>query len=421
MTSSNQIPTWWRWTLVAVATVILCSCCATPSVKAQEAGESPFQEDTLESGIPETSVIISDEPSASAGTSPSITIEGGLTSASDAMAGPAIPTDSTLICDDGGVCVNPNALLCDAEGRVIGPSDEYICDGGDYFTPAGVRADWSIDGLEQEDAIAHYDTPDGRVVVVPSNRVCIYAPRFAAVRRVVNLVVHEQPQYVSLMLDEQSPAKAIDKQPVASSLQRRAVVINRAKQPPILFRQRQQPGAFVQLVGTMDVFLSVAPYANLTIIRTGQVVGTEKAEIRRASLAAIVWTGVQAPQVVLDARRAEEIDGLQQAGIVYQTDEPNRSRLRLIKLASCNHALPGEEVEFTLRFDNVGDAQIGNMTIVDNLSTRLEYVADSAQSSVDAKFIIAPNAADSAILRWEIKEPLRPGKGGVLRFRARVR
>ena len=49
------------------------------------------------------------------------------------------------------------------------------------------------------------------------------------------------------------------------------------------------------------------------------------------------------------------------------------------------HALPGEVVEFTHRFDNVGDHEIGNVTIVDNLTTRLEYVPNSATSSVDVE------------------------------------
>jgi hypothetical protein len=64
---------------------------------------------------------------------------------------------------------------------------------------------------------------------------------------------------------------------------------------------------------------------------------------------------------------------------------------------------------------------IGNVTIVDNLSTRLEYIAGSAVSSLDANFITEPNPAGSTILRWEIQNPVEPGKGGVLRFRTRVR
>jgi uncharacterized repeat protein (TIGR01451 family) len=296
-----------------------------------------------------------------------------------------------------------------------------LCDGGDFHSPAGVRADWVVEGLEQEDAVAHYDTVDGRIVVVPSNRVCIYAPRFAAVRRVVNLMAHEQPLFINEILDEQSPAKAAETQPVASSLQRHAVAINLAKRPPILFRQRQQAGGLEQLYATMEAYNSVSPYALLEIIRTGQVDNMEKARMATAIQSAITWTGIQAPQVVIDNKRAQEIDGLRQVGIVYQADEPDNPRLRLVKLASCGHALPGEEVEFTLRFDNIGDQVIGNVTIVDNLSTRLEYIPGSAVSSMDANFITEPNPAGSTILRWEVQRPVAPGQGGVLRFRTRVR
>jgi uncharacterized repeat protein (TIGR01451 family) len=113
--------------------------------------------------------------------------------------------------------------------------------------------------------------------------------------------------------------------------------------------------------------------------------------------------------------------GIKQPGVIYQTDGPENPKLRLIKLASCGHAALGEVVEFTLRYDNVGDQVIGNVTIVDNLSTRLEYVPESAKSSVDADFLTQSNDAGSLILRWEIRDPVEPGDGGVLRFRAKVR
>ena len=61
------------------------------------------------------------------------------------------------------------------------------------------------------------------------------------------------------------------------------------------------------------------------------------------------------------------------------------------------------------------------MTIVDNLSTRLEYVPDTAKSSVDADFLTQSNDTGSLILRWEIKDPVKPGDGGILRFRVKVR
>ena len=59
---------------------------------------------------------------------------------------------------------------------------------------------------------------------------------------------------------------------------------------------------------------------------------------------------------------------------------------------------------FTLRFDNCGDQPIGNVVIVDSLSTRLEYVPDSAECSLDAKFSTQPNEGGSA------GGPLRAGQ-----------
>ena len=61
------------------------------------------------------------------------------------------------------------------------------------------------------------------------------------------------------------------------------------------------------------------------------------------------------------------------------------------------------------------------MTILDNLTTRLEYVPDSAQSSLEATSAPSPTSAGSQVLRWEIKDPLPAGQGGVVRFRCRVR
>jgi uncharacterized repeat protein (TIGR01451 family) len=417
---AGQLPAWWRLLMVAVATIILCSCSAPLTAKAQEFFPPITTQAPAIDGNAGASNFISDyQPIDDPPPTPSGVWE--MPSFPSGVDTSGVHSGGTVICDTGNPSDCVGCEIGDLYGPLAGPSDEYLCDGGDFHSPAGVRADWVVEGLEQEDAIAHYDTLDGRVVVTPSNRVCIYAPRFAAVRRVVNLMAHEQPEFINVMLDEQLPAKAAEAQPVASSLQRHAVAINLAERPPILFRQRQQAGQIEQLYATMEVYNSLAAYAVLEIIRTGQVDNAEKPRLATAIQSAITWTGVQAPQVVINNKRAQEMDGLRQVGIIYQADEPDNPRLRLVKLASCGHALPGEEVEFTLRFDNVGDQVIGNVTIVDNLSTRLEYIPDTARSSVDANFITTPNDAGSTILRWEIKEPVKPRTGGVLRFRTRVR
>ncbi len=390
------LPSWWRCVLVALATIILCSCAA------------PAMQDPVANGenVPERP-----SPPMATQTVHAAAIE---ITQSDCPANGS--------CTDNNVARGPaGATALDPYGPLVGPSDEYLCDGGDFVTPAGVRADWTVAGVEEEDAISHYDTVDGRVVVVPSNRVCIYAPRFAAVRRVVNLVAHEQPQFINEMREEQVPIRAIEVQPFASSRQRHAVAVDVGQRPASLFRQREQAGGLENLQATMDAYTSLAAYANLEIVRTGEVSAAKKPRLAQSIQSAITWTGDQAPQVVFGVKQAHAMVGVRQPGIVYQTDEPNRPRLRLLKLASRGHALPGEEIEFTLRFDNIGDQVIGNVTIVDNLSTRLEYIPNSAKSSVDANFLTESTAEETTLLRWEIKDPVEPGAGGVLRFRVRVR
>jgi len=415
--TSCRVPEWWRCLLVALTLLILCSCQALPPDidQARPIGDTSGETKSGEE------LTITDGPAPvrprsgqavevreldakqSASSEPLSSVE-----TSD---GVAAPCDGTC-CGDGCVC--PDQSL-------VGPPDEYLCDGGDFGLPAAVRADWTVDGLEQEDAIAHYDTVDGRVVVTPSNRVCIYAPRFAAVRRVENLVAHERRQLVDLAIDETAPSSAGEMQPVVTSTQRTGVAINLGERPAILFRARQQAAESVNLVKPGEFYNTLGPYANLEIIRTGQIDGSEQAIIKRGVQAAVAWNGDQAAQVVFSNRQAVAVVGLKQPGAVYQTDEPGNPRLRLVKLASTNNALPGEEVKFTLRFDSIGDQVIGNVTIIDNLTTRLEYVPNTAQSTVAASFSAVPNGAGSTVLRWEIKDPVKPGEGGVLQFTCRVK
>jgi uncharacterized repeat protein (TIGR01451 family) len=312
-------------------------------------------------------------------------------------------------------------VALDPYGPVPGPSDEYLCDGGDFITPAGVTKQRKIVGLEPEDAISHYDTADGRVLVTPSNRVCIYAPRFAAVRRVVQVVAHEQPVFVNQALEEQSPMKARKALPPISARQRKVLAVDLGQRPANLFRQRQQAGGLENLQAAADVFTSIGPYANLTIIRAGEVSDAEKPRLERSLQSAKTLTGVQAPQVLFDVKQAQAEVGVRQPGLIYQTSGPTSPQLRLLKLASCGQALPGDEIEFTLRYDNIGDQTIKNVTIADNLTTRFEYIPGTAKSSVNADFITEENSVGSLVLRWEIKPPVKPGEGGVLRFKVKVR
>jgi uncharacterized repeat protein (TIGR01451 family) len=144
--------------------------------------------------------------------------------------------------------------------------------------------------------------------------------------------------------------------------------------------------------------------------------------LARSHQAAVAWSHEQAVQVILDLKGAMAAVKDEQVGTVFTaTVPPGNPKLRIIKLASTPYALPGEEVWFTLRFDNVGNQTIGNVTIIDSLSTRLEYVEGSAQCSREGKFSTQPNEGESLVVCCELAKPLEVGKGGVIRFCCRVR
>jgi uncharacterized repeat protein (TIGR01451 family) len=163
------------------------------------------------------------------------------------------------------------------------------------------------------------------------------------------------------------------------------------------------------------------PYEDVSVIRRGVFEGSDKPRLAQSIEAAVVWTHLQAIQVVLDEQRADVVVGDQRAEAVFVAESKGVDRLRVIKVASTNYARPGETIDFTIRFDNVGDQVIGNVTIIDNLTNRLEYVPDTAQSSRAGNFLTEYNEAGSLALRWEVTDPLPPGEGGIVRFRCRVR
>jgi uncharacterized repeat protein (TIGR01451 family) len=301
------------------------------------------------------------------------------------------------------------------------PEQEYLRDGGDKETRVIVREDWRVDGLDLEDTVAHYDTLDGRTLVAPSNEVCLYAPRFSAVRRVDNLFEGEQlakagghMQPIALVGHEEKQFAATNMQPIQPVGDRAARRANIAKQ-----RDMGVPVFTVLVPAPLQD--RIKPHENVQLYLAGELTAGEKALLAKAARAAVVWETTQAVQIILDGKRAQADIKVQDVGVVYRVDEPNNPKLRLCKTASATSALPGEEIEFTLWFDNMGDQTIGNVTILDNLTTRLDYVPESAQSSVKATFSVAPNNGDSLTLRWEIAEPLEPGDGGIVRFKCRVR
>lgn len=302
------------------------------------------------------------------------------------------------------------------------PEEEYLWDGGDLEPRAEVSPDWSIQGLEPEDTIVHFDTVDGHVRVQPSNRVHLYAPRFAAVRLVTGANVEHQIDAPRGYEMQKPFGQLRENQLARHSVQHDAAQRQVGRKRVTTYRDRDGWQEISSRLVPLDFHDAFLPYENNSVIRRGKFEQLEKPRLAEAVQAAVTWSGDQAAQVVLDGQQASEVVLDRQVGHVHRFDKlPGRPCLRVIKVASTHYAQPGEHVDFTIRFDNVGDEVVGNVTVVDNLTTRLEYVADSAQSSVTAKFSAQENEHGSSVLRWEVEAPLKPGDGGVVRFRCLVR
>jgi uncharacterized repeat protein (TIGR01451 family) len=317
----------------------------------------------------------------------------------------------------------------------LGPEEEYLFDGGDHALKAGFDGQGGIGGVDPQDAVAEYVDSCGRRCLVCSNRVCLFAPRFAALRSVLPLGGYD----VVLRVGN---AKAL-----ANQLQ------VDVRWPPFQARQAEQPVGFegrlrpsgtenVQRLIRLDLRevleaqqLNIGPLAVVAVQGLARLTEVERTLLLRQIEFAQEYNGVQGlkendslagpvilghiqngPEVIIG--RAETRD------LTVCCDEcpcPPDKPLVLVKCADKHAAQPGEVVTFTLRYSNHGGRPISGVAVVDSLTTRLEYIPGSAQSDRDAVFTVQENEAGSLLLRWEVSGVLQPGSSGILKFQARVR
>ena len=300
--------------------------------------------------------------------------------------------------------------------------DEYVFDGNDRSESVRVDANWNIYGLQTEDTIGHFDTLDGRRLVTPSNRVAVYAPRFGAVRK-VDGVFNARLNQPTIAVEEKTPvALAAGKDESNTTKQHLAIERNNGSIRASGFIDQTRgvnSNSVTKLFGFRNSF---SPYENLMLIKTGRMSSGESARLQLGLQSALVWEddlGLQVvnakitPVITKDLKQTQELMSVE--------SEDGKAILRVTKIASKIAARAGEIVEFTIRFDNLSRKKIGNVTLVDNLTRRLEYVPNSTECSHEANFITRRNDGGSLMLRWEIIEPLEGGNGGIIRFKCRVR
>lgn len=342
----------------------------------------------------------------------------GITSTADAVKSPLKIDPNTA---ERWRYVDGRGLVTDDVPKDL-PNDEYIVVGGDTGGEAFALPNWDVHNLESDETIAHFDTVNGEIKVEPSNRFVIYAPRFGTVRQTVGPKSESQNTRLNSMNNDIAVSEERRRETVDFRTQEETASMTRGNVQTTDMRANQPGGVMTGEEGLIEESSKVLTASANAMLREAAVSDQEKAVLTEGAAAAAAWGKTQGVAVQIDKVAAQGNITLQGAATIYSVDNSTKtSQLRLFKAASKQEAAPGELIEFTIRYENVGNEVIGNVTILDSLSARLEYVDDSAISSKNAEFLVKNNETGSLLLRWEITDPLEPHDFGVLSFLCRVR
>ncbi len=299
--------------------------------------------------------------------------------------------------------------------------NEFLCNGGDRPPAARARYNDQFVGVDLEDTVVRYTTDAGNVHVQESNRVCLYAPRFASVRKVTGAESGGMAISVVALDKPEGPIRMRVNEPGLALTGRDELRYGERTRGPDAIRARDR-GVPIEGILQPEMAAEVlAAIMNLALVNRGILIDLDEPLIRRAALSAITWSIDQEMQVVVAGLAPISITRDQSAEELTVYELPDAGRLRICKLADKSDALPGEIVTFVIRVDNIGDSAVDEIVLTDSLTTRLEYVEDSQSSTVEAEFSYTENVGQSLQLTWKLASPLKVGEGAKIEFRCRVR
>jgi uncharacterized repeat protein (TIGR01451 family) len=300
--------------------------------------------------------------------------------------------------------------------------DEYLLDGGNRGFPVHYDQ-YHRHGVETEDTIAEYTDDTGENHIKATNRVAIYAPRFGAVRSITVPDLGTSIKKIAFSQDAVLPSRLDNR-----------VATNRytLNQPAHDVRMRSRASAYAsdawQDNASQTVRLDIHEtllnaFEDSQFVQSGQFLKSEEARLSYALQAAANWTRDLNPVVAATTRESNEVYARfrpkELVGI--EIDHKRIGELRIVKLADKKVAKPGDVITFTIRYDNLGDRPLHHIRIIDNLTPRLEFIEDSAESELAGDIITEDNGEGSLVLKFILENAL-PGKtGGAIKFQCRVR
>ncbi|MEM6690264.1 MAG: DUF11 domain-containing protein [Planctomycetota bacterium] len=298
---------------------------------------------------------------------------------------------------------------------------EFICDGGDQPPLARVLRDDSIAGVQLEDTVVAYSIGDNRAEVQPSNRVCLYAPRFQSVRQVTGAAVNQRDVGPSGFAKPTGPGRfeVLDGGVLLDRSQ--GLAHAEVTRGPDAFRRRERGVIGENVLQLEQASLVQAALANIRLDATYLFQEEERAMLQELAQAAIAWTLDESVEVEINGVKPPTLTRDQSVEEVKIYEFPDAGRLRILKMADRFDAAPGEVINFALQVQNVGDSPVNDIVITDNLTTRLAYIDGSQTASVGAEFSTRENEGLSLQLTWRLTDDLAVGETAVLRFRCRLR
>jgi len=301
------------------------------------------------------------------------------------------------------------------------PRDEYLCDGGDRATPIHFGGDGGLRGIDPRDALVLF-RDDKRPRVLPTNTVCIYAPRFASVR--TSLGANESLNVTILREADrlQSPSVTGGRQGPRRLGQNTSAETNRVRVRASGLGGRVFAGENSE-IRVLNGFDSTEYLSNQRLVQ-----GSDKLKLRVKAAGNRSTTAPVTFQKGAGAVVTGIVEGGSQMVMTWTPREtvgvevpPNRPGISVIKQISADQAEPGDVVTFTIRYRNMGNTPIKSVSIIDSLMPRLEYVSRSALGPVGTVFTAGENNASSLELRWDLPGTLAPGVEGSVSFQAVVR
>ncbi len=302
--------------------------------------------------------------------------------------------------------------------------DEYVFDGGDRGLPVHYGAG-ERQGFETEDTIAEFSDHTGQHRVKPSNRVAVYSPRFGSVRTVDGIETDIKIDGAVGAKDAIAVGNLKLGQNAAEHMHGTGIVgiesSRRADGVETALPASAAAGAFrPDQSRKIDQGMEGRKYTNVNAFDL-----TDAAIVGQQMQNAVAWTRNQFPQITANTAGSNEIMATFKVQQTVGVEDNRRTKgdIRIIKLADRDVAQAGDVITFTIRFENPGDFDVYDVNIVDNLTPRLEYVADSGSIDDDnpGSLSLTPNGEGSHILTFTLDGPLKAHSTGVITFETRVR